>query len=90
MLDPKCIFRKSIFAKCTRLACLLSFASLFFIVLLIKFWPEFVLKYSPAAERESIWNSSTLRTFDRNKIKFVYFVAPFKLNHSVANIFVKT
>ena len=29
MLDPKCIYRKSIFAKCTRLACLLSFASLF-------------------------------------------------------------
>ena len=29
MLDPKCIHRKSIFAKCTRLACLLSFASLF-------------------------------------------------------------
>ena len=26
MLDPKCIYRKSIFAKCTRLACLLSFA----------------------------------------------------------------
>ena len=29
MLDPKWIYRKSIFAKCTRLACLLSFASLF-------------------------------------------------------------
>ena len=29
MLVPKCIYRKSIFAKCTRLACLLSFASLF-------------------------------------------------------------
>ena len=29
MLDPKCIYRKRIFAKCTRLACLLSFASLF-------------------------------------------------------------
>ena len=29
MLDPKCIYRKSIFEKCTRLACLLSFASLF-------------------------------------------------------------
>ena len=29
MLDPKCIYQKSIFAKCTRLACLLSFASLF-------------------------------------------------------------
>ena len=28
MLDPKCIYRKSIFAKCTRLACLLSFVSL--------------------------------------------------------------
>ena len=28
MLDPKCIYGKSIFAKCTRLACLLSFASL--------------------------------------------------------------
>ena len=28
MLDPRCIYRKSIFAKCTRLACLLSFASL--------------------------------------------------------------
>ena len=28
MLDPKCIYRKSIFAKCTRLACLLSFARL--------------------------------------------------------------
>ena len=26
---PKCIHRKSIFAKCTQLACLLSFASLF-------------------------------------------------------------
>ena len=29
MLVPKCIYLKSIFAKCTRLACLLSFASLF-------------------------------------------------------------
>ena len=29
MHDPKCIYRKSIIAKCTRLACLLSFASLF-------------------------------------------------------------
>ena len=29
MLDPKCIYRKSIIAKCTRLACLLSFGSLF-------------------------------------------------------------
>ena len=29
MLDPKCIYQKIIFAKCTRLACLLSFASLF-------------------------------------------------------------
>ena len=29
MLDPKRIYQKSIFAKCTRLACLLSFASLF-------------------------------------------------------------
>ena len=29
MLDPKCIYQKSIFAKCTRLACLLSFASIF-------------------------------------------------------------
>ena len=29
MLVPKCIYPKSIFAKCTRLACLLSFASLF-------------------------------------------------------------
>ena len=29
MLIPKCIYPKSIFAKCTRLACLLSFASLF-------------------------------------------------------------
>ena len=29
MLDPKCIYQKSIFAKCIRLACLLSFASLF-------------------------------------------------------------
>ena len=28
MLVPKCIYPKSIFAKCTRLACLLSFASL--------------------------------------------------------------
>ena len=28
MLVPKCIYRKSIFAKCTRLACLLSIASL--------------------------------------------------------------
>ena len=34
MLDPKCIYRKSIFAKCTRLACLLSFVSLFFLSLL--------------------------------------------------------
>ena len=31
MLDPKCIYGKSIFAKCTRLGCLLSFASLFFL-----------------------------------------------------------
>ena len=30
MLYPKCIYQKSTFAKCTRLACLLSFASLFF------------------------------------------------------------
>ena len=30
MLDPKFIYRKSVFAKCTRLACLLSFASLFY------------------------------------------------------------
>ena len=30
MLDSKCIYGKGIFAKCTRLACLLSFASLFF------------------------------------------------------------
>ena len=29
MLVPKCIYLKSIFAKCTRLACLPSFASLF-------------------------------------------------------------
>ena len=29
MLVPKCIYPKSIFEKCTRLACLLSFASLF-------------------------------------------------------------
>ena len=29
MLDPKCIYIKNIFAKCTRPACLLSFASLF-------------------------------------------------------------
>ena len=29
MLVPKCIYPKSIFSKCTRLACLLSFASLF-------------------------------------------------------------
>ena len=29
MLDPKCIYGKSIFAKCTRLVFLLSFASLF-------------------------------------------------------------
>ena len=28
MLDPKCIYRKGIFAKCTWLACLLSFVSL--------------------------------------------------------------
>ena len=28
--DRKCIYRKSIFAKCTRLTCLLSFASFFF------------------------------------------------------------
>ena len=28
MLVPKCIYPKSIFANCTRLACLLSFASL--------------------------------------------------------------
>ena len=35
MLDPKCIYRKSIFAKCTRLACLLSFASLFSEVLIV-------------------------------------------------------
>ena len=31
MLDPNCIYRKSIFAKYTRLACLLSFASLFYL-----------------------------------------------------------
>ena len=30
MLHPKCIYQKSIFAKCTQLACLLSFASIFF------------------------------------------------------------
>ena len=30
MLHPKCIYRKSVFAKCTRLACLLRFASLFY------------------------------------------------------------
>ena len=29
MLDPTCIYEKSIFAKCTRLVCPLSFASLF-------------------------------------------------------------
>ena len=29
MLNLKCFYRKSIFAKCTQLACLLSFASLF-------------------------------------------------------------
>ena len=29
MIDPKCIYQKGIFAKFTRLACLLSFASLF-------------------------------------------------------------
>ena len=29
MVIPKCIYPKSIFAKCTRLACLLSFASVF-------------------------------------------------------------
>ena len=29
MLLPKCIYPKSIFAKCTRLACLLRFAGLF-------------------------------------------------------------
>ena len=36
MLDPKCIYRKSIFAKCTRLACLLSFASLFLCFLAVQ------------------------------------------------------
>ena len=29
MLDPRCIYQNSFFAKCTQLACLLSFASLF-------------------------------------------------------------
>ena len=38
MLDPKCIYRKSIFAKYTRLACLLSFASLFFTLSVTKFF----------------------------------------------------
>ena len=38
MLDPKCIYRKSIFAKCTRLACLLSFASLFYIDLINSYY----------------------------------------------------
>ena len=33
MLDPKCIYPKCISAKCTRLACLLSFVSLFFVIL---------------------------------------------------------
>ena len=55
MLDPKCIYRKSIFAKCTRLACLLSFTSLFLmtakVLLLIKkarccfFLLNFILSY---------------------------------------------
>ena len=37
MLDPKCIYRKSIFAKCTRLVCLLSFASLLYLCLNVYF-----------------------------------------------------
>ena len=35
MLYPKCIYRKSISAKCTRLACLLSLASLFLILMIV-------------------------------------------------------
>ena len=38
MLDPKCIYRKSIFAKCAWLACLLSFSSLF--ISTITKWPK--------------------------------------------------
>ena len=42
MLDPKCTYRKSIFAKFSRLACLLSFASLFFKVLFHKVYDLFI------------------------------------------------
>ena len=57
MLDPKCIYQKSIFAKCTRLACLLSFASLFN----RSFWPKNCQKQClPVTKSERAWIFSPL------------------------------
>ena len=52
MLDPKCIYQKSIFAKCTQLAWLLSFVSLFHYHILR---PEnFTLKSAKICDKNSL------------------------------------
>ena len=43
---PKCIYPKSNFAKCTRLVCLLSFASLFFSGMSsLSTWPTYLINH---------------------------------------------